>query len=122
MSITHAWKIRKLIQKNDGSGLVIQVFYKVYSSDGEYDYVSAGNVELITENLLNFVPYADLTEELVIGWVKDKLGPNLGNHEQINSEWINAAKNPAIPTTKVERLPWEPDPTPVFEPTPEPTP
>lgn len=107
MAITHTWKVKKLVQKNDGSGLVIQVFYKVFSTDGQRDYASAGNVELITENISNFVPYDQLTEELVIGWVKDKLGVDLGNHEQINSDWIIAAENSIIPTTKVEELPWE---------------
>lgn len=109
MAITHTWTVRKLIQKNDNSGLVIQVFYKVHSTDGEYYYVSAGNIELETENISNFIPYQNLTEELVIQWVKDKLGPNLGNHEQINSDWINAAKNPVSSIIKVEKLPWIPE-------------
>lgn len=107
MALTHTWKVRKLVQKNDGSGLVIQVFYKVYSTDEEYSYVNAGNIELVTENISNFVPYEQLTEDLVIGWVKDRLGPDLGNHEQINIDWINAVKNPITPITKVEQLPWE---------------
>lgn len=107
MAIAHTWKVTKLVQKNDGSGLVIRVFYKVYSSDDEYSYANAGNIELETENISNFVSYQSLTEELVIQWVKDKLGPTLGNHEQINTDWINAAKNPVVPETKVENLPWE---------------
>ena len=109
MAITHTWKVKKLVQKNDGSGLVIQVFYKVYSIDNEYSYVNAGNIELETENISNFIPYQNLTEELVIQWVKDKLGPDLGNHEQINTDWINAAKNPSPSTIKVEKLPWVPE-------------
>jgi uncharacterized phage-associated protein len=124
MEIAHTWKVRKLIQKNDGSGLVIQVIYKVYSTDGQYSYNSGGNVELETENLSNFVQYSDLTEELVLQWIKDKLGPNSGDLEEINTDWINAARNPIPSPTKVENLPWEPEPTlePVPEPTPEPTP
>lgn len=120
METTHTWTVRRLVQKNDGSGLVIQVFYKVHSTDGQYYYASSGNVELETENIFNFVPYQNLTEELVIQWVKDKLGPSLGNHEQINSDWINAAKNPVPSPVKIEELPWYVQPTP--EPTPEPTP
>jgi len=128
MEITHTWKVRKLVQKNDGSGLVIQVFYKVYSTDGEYSYVSAGNIELETENLSNFVPYQDLTEEMVLQWVKDKLGSNSGDLEQMNTDWINTARNPIPSPIKVDKLPWEPEPTPeptpdpTLDPTPEPTP
>jgi len=118
MEIVHTWKVRKLIQKNDGSGLVIQVIYKVYSTDGQYSYNSSGDVELETEDLSNFIPYSNLTEELVLQWVKDKLGPNSGDLEQINTDWITSARNPIPSPIKIEKLPWEPEPTP--EPTPDP--
>lgn len=120
MEITHTWKVRKLVQKNDESGLVIQVFYKVYSTDGQYSYASAANIELETENLSNFVPYENLTEEMVLQWVRDKLGPDSGDLEQINADWINAARNPIPSPIKVEKLPWEPEPVPEPEPEPEP--
>ncbi len=107
MEIIHTWKVRKLIQKNDGSGLVIQVFYKVYSTDGEYSYASAGNIELDIEDISNYVPYQDLTEELVLQWVRYNLGPELGNHEQVNIDWITAARNPITPAIKIENLPWQ---------------
>jgi hypothetical protein len=112
MEITHTWKIRKLIQKNDGSGLVIQVYFKVHSTDGEYYYVSAGNVELDTDNIENFISYQDLTEEQVIIWVKNELGSDSESLEQINTDWINTATNPIPSPTKIEKLPWEPEPTP----------
>lgn len=118
MEIVHDWKVRRLIQKNDGSGIVSQVFYKVHSTDGEYFAISAGNVELETNNIVDFVPYIDLTEELVIQWVKNRLGPSLGNHEQYNSDHIISIKSASPPETKEEILPWEivevtPDPTPI---------
>ena len=109
MEIEHTWKVRKLVQKNDGTGLVIQVYYKVYSSDGEYFYVSSGNVELETENLSDFVSYQDLTEEMVLQWVRNRLGSDSEDLEQINSDWIYRAKNPISPLIKVEKLPWEPE-------------
>lgn len=107
MQITHTWKIRKLIQINDNSGTVIRVYFKVHSTDGTCYYVSGGNVELNVDNIVNFVPYEDLTEEIVIGWVHDKLGTSLGGYEQLNSDWINSAETPIIPETKTEGLPWE---------------
>lgn len=112
MEITHNWNIRKLVQKNDGTGTVIQVYFKIYSTDGIYSYMSAGNVELDIVNIQNFVSYQDLTEELVLLWVKDKLGTQVSDYEQMNIDWINEARNPIIPPTKVEKLPWEPEPTP----------
>lgn len=108
MEITHTWKITKLVQKNDGTGTVIQVFYKVHSTDGEHFYVSAGNVELDAniQEWQNFIPYVDLTEEIVIEWVKSKLGPDLGNHEQINTDQINLIKNPPTSSVIIKDLPW----------------
>lgn len=111
MEITHDWKIRRLIQKNDNSGIVKQVFYKVHSTNGEYFAISAGNIELETEDILNFIPYVDLTEELVVEWVKNKLGPNLGNHEQYNTDYILSVRSPVPPEVKEDNLPWEINPT-----------
>jgi formylmethanofuran dehydrogenase subunit E-like metal-binding protein len=110
MGIAHTWKIRKLVQKNDGTGTIIQVYFKIHSTDGEYYYASSGNVELDTNNIESFVSYQDLTEEQVILWVKDKLGESASDYEQANIDWINDKKNSPAPTTKVERLPWEPEP------------
>lgn len=107
MAITHTWDIRKLIQKNDSTGTVIQVYFKVHSTEDEYYYVSAGNIDLDVDNIQNFISYENLTEELVIQWVQDKLGPSLGGYEQTNIDWINAAKNPIPSDTKIENLPWE---------------
>lgn len=108
MEITHNWKITKLVQKNDNTGLITEVFYKVHSYDGEYYYVSSGKVHLDTdlEENQNFVPYVDLSEEMVIEWVKSKLGPELGNHEKINEQRINSIKNPSNSPTIVQDLPW----------------
>jgi hypothetical protein len=90
MEITHTWKVRKLVQKNDENGLVIQVFYKIYSTDGEYSYVSAGTIELGTENISNFIPYQDLTEEIVLQWIRDKLGSNSEDLEKMNVKFDDA--------------------------------
>lgn len=123
MEITHTWKIRKLIQKNDGTGTIIQVYFKIHSTDEEYYYASSGNVELDTDNIQDFISYQDLAEEQVILWVKDKLGDSVSDYEQVNIDWINEKKNAPIPTIKVERLPWEPEP--IIEPVviaPEPPP
>ena len=123
MEITHTWKIRKLVQKNDGTGTIIQVYFKIHSTDGEYYYASSGNVELDTNNIQDFISYQDLTEEQVVGWVKDKLGESVSDYEQVNIDWINEKKNELPPTIKVERLPWEPEP--IIEPVviaPEPPP
>jgi hypothetical protein len=106
MAITHTWSIRELEQLNNGSGTVVRVKYNVSSTDGTVSTQSGGGVELDTENIENFISYEDLTEELVLGWVKEKLGPNLGNREVNNASWIDSVVNPPAPKTISTGLPW----------------
>jgi hypothetical protein len=106
MAITHTWSIREMEQLNDGSGTVIRVGYNVNSTDGTVSTQSGAGVELQTENIENFIAYEDLTEELVLGWVKEKLGPNFGNHEINNAAWIDSVVNPPAPRTIRTELPW----------------
>jgi hypothetical protein len=106
VAITHTWSIRQLEQLNNGSGTVVRVQYNVNSTDGTVSTQSDGGVELNTENIENFISYEDLTEELVLGWVKEKLGPNLGNHEVNNASWIDSVVNPPAPKTISTGLPW----------------
>lgn len=106
MAVTHNWSITEMVQLNDNSGTVIRAGYRVKSSDGEVSTQSMGMVELETENIENFIPYEQLTEEIVLGWIKSKLGPNLANHEINNASWIDSVINPPKPTTIQSPLPW----------------
>jgi hypothetical protein len=104
--ITHTWSIRQLVQLNDNSGTVIRVEYNVNSTDGEVSTQSNGSVELETTTIENFISYESLTEEMVLGWVREKLGENLGNHEVNNAAWIDSVVNPPAPRTINSALPW----------------
>ena len=106
MAITHTWSIRELVQLNDNSGTVVRVEYGVNSTDGNVSTQSNGSVELETATIENFISYEDLTEETVLGWVKEKLGENLGNHEVNNAAWIDSVVNPPAPRTVNSPLPW----------------
>lgn len=106
MAIAHTWAIRELVQLNDNSGTVVHVGYSVDSTDGNVSTQSNGSVELETGNIENFVSYESLTEEIVLDWVKEKLGENLGNHEVNNASWIDSVVNPPAPRTINSALPW----------------
>lgn len=105
MAVTHTWSITRLEQLNDGTGTVTEVFYNVFSED-EISCNSSGSVQLDTSNIENFIEYQNLTEEVLLGWVKEKLGENLGNHEINNAAWIESVKNPPAPRTISQPLPW----------------
>lgn len=105
MAVTHTWSITRLEQLNDGTGTVTEVFYNVLSED-EISCNSSGSVRLDTDSIENFIQYQNLTEEILLGWVKEKLGENLGNHEVNNAAWIESVKNPPAPRTISQPLPW----------------
>jgi hypothetical protein len=71
MSTTFTWSISTL-ERNVADGVVTVVHYTVDAIDDTYKAGAYGSVGL--EEGDTIIPYADLTEEVVIGWVKDKLG------------------------------------------------
>jgi hypothetical protein len=62
-----------------------------------------GYAEFNTEELSNFTPYEDVTEEQVLQWVFDVLGAeNVNKIDQNVKDMINAAANP----TQGQGVPW----------------
>ena len=72
MAITKTWEVNTL-ERELADGYVKKVIYRVKGIDGEEEKARAtGEVEL--EKPETLIPYKDLTESTVIGWVKAKLG------------------------------------------------
>ena len=67
---TKTWEVNTL-QRELADGYVNKVIYRVKGSDGTYETRATGEVDL--EKPETLIPYKDLTEEKVIGWVKAKL-------------------------------------------------
>ena len=70
MAITKTWEVNTL-QRELADGYVKKVFYRVKGTDGTYETRATGEVDLPKPETL--VPYKDLTQDTVIGWVKAKL-------------------------------------------------
>ena len=71
MAVTKIWEVNTL-QRELSDGYVNKVIYRVKGSDGPYETRATGEVDL--EKPKTLVPYKDLTQDTVIGWVKAKLG------------------------------------------------
>ena len=67
-----AWGIANL-ERHTADGIVFTVHYTVAANDGTYSSSAYGSIGL-EQPEGNVIPYSDLTPELVIGWVQDKLG------------------------------------------------
>ena len=71
MTTTFSWAIAQL-ERNTADGIVTTVHWTVKANDGTYASSAYGSIGL-EQPEGNVIPYADLTPELVIGWVQDKL-------------------------------------------------
>ena len=73
MATTFTWGINTLERETD-DGFVFTAHYTVDAKDDVYSAGAYGSVGFQRPD--NLIPYADLTEETVIGWVKEALGGN----------------------------------------------
>jgi hypothetical protein len=70
---TFAWAIANM-EHYTSDGVVFTIHYTVNAEDGTYSSGAYGSVGLEKPEPGDMIPYADLTEEIVIGWVKEALG------------------------------------------------
>ena len=92
MSITKTWEVNTL-QRELADGYVNKVIYRVKGTDGTYSTRATSEVDL--EKPKTLVPYKDLTQETVIGWVKAKLGKDtVAQIEKAIDAEINLQKTP----------------------------
>ena len=103
MAITNKWEVNKCVGET-ADGYVKNVIYRVTAEDGTYRMRATGNVDLPKPETL--VPFADLTHDQVIGWVKSKLdADNEGTVASIEAALtanINEQKAPTV----AEGNPW----------------
>lgn len=71
-STTFTWKVAQM-ERQTSDGCVFTVHYTVDGNDGTYNAGAYGSVGLERGDG-ELIPFADLTEDTVIGWVKQALG------------------------------------------------
>jgi hypothetical protein len=105
----YTWTITNLYtQTIDGKeDYVVTAIYDVVGVDGEYTASMTSNTaQFSTQDVTEFTPYADLTEAIVLGWVKESLGENgIISIEACIQAQIEAQKNPPV-TPQETPLPW----------------
>ena len=105
---TKTWQINTL-QRELSDGYVNKVIYRVNGADGAYAFRATGEVNLPKPSSL--VPYKDLTESTVLGWVKaridelNKLDSSSPSVAQIETAVENGVNEQKTPTTGVGK-PW----------------
>jgi hypothetical protein len=109
MSAIHTWSITNLKQLNDSSGVVSSVFYSLKTVDSDDETInieSSGEVYLNTDDIIDFIPYPQLTEEVIIQWVRNHY-LYYTNLEIQHQYFIEDQKNTADPNRVIiDGLPW----------------
>lgn len=101
MSTTFTWNISQL-ERETADGFVFTVHYTVNASDDTYSSGAYGSIGLERPDTL--IPYSDLTEEIVLGWVKEKLGGD-EKVQEIESA-LQAQLDEQRTPTKASGIPW----------------
>lgn len=73
MATNFEWRIAQL-ERTTADGVVMTAHYTVDAKDGTYTAGAYGSVGLEQPDPETMVPYSDITHELAVSWVKDKLG------------------------------------------------
>ena len=73
MATNFDWRVANM-EHYTSDGVVFVCHYTVGANDGTYSSSAYGSVGLEKPAPFEMIPYADLTEDVVIGWVKNHFG------------------------------------------------
>jgi hypothetical protein len=95
------WAIANLERETE-DGFVFVAHYTINANDGTYSSGAYGSIGFQRPD--NLIPYADLTEDTVIGWVKEALGGDekVAEIEAALQAQINEQRSPS----KAAGVPW----------------
>jgi hypothetical protein len=100
MSTTFTWNIANL-ERETSDGYVYTAHYTVNAADDTYSSGAYGSLGLERGDTL--VPFADLTEATVVGWIKEKLtAEKVTEIEAALQAQLDEQRQP----TKAGGLPW----------------
>lgn len=106
--IKYTWKVTELLTQTieGNSDYVVIAHCETIGVDGEYAASVPNVIQFSTEEVTTFIPYADLTEKLIVGWIKEVLTKEgvLAIKESIANQ-IALQKNPPV-TPENTPLPW----------------
>ncbi len=89
-------------EHNGHEQVIYNVHWRVTKEDGDYSASSYGTQSLNTEDIKDFVPLEDVTNEIVVAWVKDALGEEVSLIEDSLDQQIEDKKNPTSVTVTLD--------------------
>jgi len=92
------WKINQMVRKTDNN-FVFNIFYSATAIDENYVAENSGTIGYQQKEEI-FIPFEELTEDIVLQWVYDSVGKQ--KIESFLQNQIEAKKNPE----QKSGLPW----------------
>lgn len=114
MEINYTWSFNPLEAYPTASGennVVFLVHWQLYGSTGSYQGSSIGVQKVSYQTGSTFIPFNDLTYDIVYNWITASMGT-----EQMNQIMANVAQqieNKINPPILVEQAPWLTPPPPI---------
>ena len=114
MAITYTWAVTSLKTRTEGSNenAVVQTYWKKTGTDsagntGEFSGATPFTTTTMPEGS-TFIPLAELTEALVLGWIQAVVVD--GYEEHVNAQIAKQIAQKATPIAETP-MPWAPAPT-----------
>jgi hypothetical protein len=83
---------------------VVNVLFTVTGVDGDYTASINGNCQFTSDQESTFIPYANLTETVVLGWINSATNNQANYYANIDGQ-IESLKNPPVSPQNTP-LPW----------------
>jgi hypothetical protein len=105
---TYTWNVTALYTETIAGeqNYVVIANYEVVGTDGTYSASLSNIARFSTESMSPFIPYEDLTNDIVIGWIQAELGVDgVNNLEACIQGQIDSQINPPVVPVNTP-LPW----------------
>lgn len=107
MSIINNWVVEQMNCYPSAEGqtdVVFTVHWRVNATDGTFYATAYGTVGITYVAGSPYTPYADLTQDQVIGWVQNAMGPE--QVASIEASLATSIANQVNPPVVTPLLPW----------------
>jgi len=105
MATTYTTTINQMYTLNSPEqGFVVNVLFTVSGTDGTYTASIDDNIQFTDQVETDFIPYDQLTESEVIGWINASTNNQENYYANIDGQ-INSMVNPPV-SPEAQPLPW----------------
>lgn len=97
--INYTWVVTTLYTKTvlNDQNYVVTAYYNVTGVDGIYTAALSNVAQFSTASVTTFIPYKDLTNDIVINWIQNELGVDgVANIYACIEGQINSQINPPV--------------------------